>query len=130
MQNECWRMAYPHQNTQYTIYPGEYYWAFSRKFWKFWKLLQKGSQDQVLVPGWSIKWFPGGQLRMEQVLERWRLVHHTKVLVLQGCAPPYSAWHEVWVPGGSINWFHCGWLRTELILENRNILHDPPPFIE
>ena len=83
---------------------GIFFCPFPKRCQKF----QKGSQDEVWVPRGSIYWFYGGQWRIELVLERWRLVHYTKVLVAQGCAPPNSAWHQVWVNEGSIHWFHCG----------------------
>ena len=92
---------------------GIFFCPFPKRRQKF----QKGSQDEVWVPRGSIYWFYGGQWRIELVLERWRLVHYTKVLVAQGCAPPNSAWHQVWVNEGSIHWFHCGRSWSELVLE-------------
>jgi len=98
---------------------GIFFCPFSKRCQKF----QKGSQDEVWVPRGSIYWFYGGQWRIELILERWRLVHYTKVLVVQGCTPSNSAWHQVWVIEGSIHWFHCGQSWSELVLEKCRLVH-------
>ena len=98
---------------------GIFFCPFPKRCQKF----QKGSQDEVWLPRGSIYWFYGGQWRIELILERWRLVHYTKVLVAQGCAPPNSAWHQVWVNEGSIHWFHCGRSWSELVLEKWRLVH-------